>query len=291
MALNLHLVRIFAGVVAAGGFSRAAADLNLSQPAVSRAVQELERQLGTTLLDRTGRRIVPTSAGQVLNDHAVGLFAIERQAEAALAELEGLDRGQLAIGASTTIGIYLLPPLLSAFHRRHPRVRLLLDVGNTAQIAERLRTTPLDMAFVEGPVTGADLEVHSWRDDRLAVIAAPDDPIVARVPVTLKDLAAAPFILREPGSGTREVVEESLRALGVEARVAMELGSTEAVKQAVAAGLGVSVVSSAAIVQELELGRLVTLDVPDLRIQRTLSRLAVVGRPLSRATLEFLALV
>ena len=226
----------------------------------------------------------------MLNDHAVGLFAIERQAEAALAELEGLDRGQLAIGASTTIGIYLLPPLLSAFHRRHPRVRLLLDVGNTAQIAERLRTTPLDMAFVEGPVTGADLEVRPWREDRLAVIASPDDPIVAREPVTLEDLAAAPFILREPGSGTREVVEEALRARGVEARVAMELGSTEAVKQAVAAGLGVSVVSSAAVVQELELGRLVTLDVPDLRIQRTLSRLAVVGRPRSRATLEFLAL-
>ncbi len=290
MALNLHLVRVFAGVVAAGSFSRAAVDLNLSQPAVSRAVQELERQLGTLLLDRTGRRIVPTSAGQVLNDHAVGLFAIERQAEAALAELDGLDRGQLAIGASTTIGIYLLPPLLGAFHRRHPRVRLLLDVGNTAQIAERLRTTPLDIAFVEGPVAGADLVVRPWRDDALAVMAAPDDPIVARQPVTLEDLAAAPCILREPGSGTREVVEAALQALGVEMRIAMELGSTEAVKQAVAVGLGISAVSSAAIAQELELGSLVTLDVPDVRIQRTLSRLAVVGRPPSRATLEFLAL-
>ena len=290
MALNLHLVRVFAAVVAAGSFSRAADDLSLSQPAVSRAVQELERQLGTLLLDRAGRRVAPTSAGRLLYDHAVELFAIEQGAEAALADLEGLERGRLAIGASTTVGIYLLPSLLGAFHRRHPGVGLFLDIGNTAQIAERLRTTPLDVAFVEGPVAGSDLVVERWRDDDLVVIAAPDHPIAARQPVALADLAGEPFVLRERGSGTREVAEDALRGLGVEPLVAMELGSTEAVKQAVAAGLGVSVMSSAAISLEVQLDRLAVLVVPELQIRRPLNQLHVRGRAYSRASLAFLAL-
>ena len=289
-ALNLHLVRIFAGVVATGSFSRAAGELHLSQPAVSRAVQELERQLGTPLLDRTGRRMVATSAGRVLYDHAVQLFAVERSAEVALAELDGLAGGQLAIGASTTIGIYLLPSLLGEFHRRYPRVGLFLDIGNTGQIVERLRTTPLDLAFVEGPAAGTDLRVEAWRDDELAVISAPDDPLATRQPVPLGSLAGAPFILREPGSGTREVVEAAVRSRGIEVRIAMELGSTEAIKQAVAARLGVSIVSTATISQELQLGRLVTLDVPELRILRPLNRLSVVGRPPSRAAEAFVSL-
>lgn len=288
--MNLHLVRAFSAVAEAGSFSRAAARLHISQPAVSRAVQELERQLDAPLLERTGRRVVLTEAGKILSVHAVALFAIERAAETALAELEDLQRGELAIGASTTIGIYLLPPLMGAFQRRYPGVRLFLDIGNTTQIAERLRTGTLDAAFVEGPVRGSDLSVTAWRDDTLVVVSAPDHPLAGHPPVALDELIRVPFVLREPGSGTREVVEAALRERGVEAKVAMELGSTEAVKQAVAAGLGVSVVSIATIAQELELGRLVVLDVPDLLVRRTLTRLSMIGRRPSRALRAFLAL-
>ena len=290
MSLNLHLVRTFSAVAEAGSFNRAAAQLGVSQPAVSRAVQELERQLDTPLLERTGRRVSLTAAGKVLNEHAVALFAIERTAETELAELRQLERGELAIGASSTIGIYLLPQVMGIFQRKHPGVRLFLDIGNTAQIAGRLRTGTLDTAFVEGPVSGSDLSVRPWRDDTLVVVAAADHPLCGRQPVTLDELIRVPFVLREPGSSTREVVEAALRERGVEVRVAMELGSTEAVKQAVAAGLGVSIVSIATISQELELGRLRVLDVPDLLVRRTLTRLSVIGRRPSTALREFLAL-
>jgi DNA-binding transcriptional LysR family regulator len=290
VALNLHLVRVFSAVADHGSFSRAAEALHVSQPAVSRGVAELERQVGTPLLDRSGRRVTTTDAGALLHEHAVRLFAIERSAENALAEVAGLARGQLTIGASTTIGIYLLPAVLGTFHRRHPGIRLVLDIGNTAQVVERLRTAPLDAAFVEGPVDGPDLEVAPWRPDRLVVVAAPGHPLGGRGPVAIDALMGELFVLRERGSGTRDVVDEALRHLGREVRVAMELGSTEAVKQAVAASLGVSIIPVATIGQELALGRLAVLDVPELHVTRTLSRVTVAGRPASRALEAFLEL-
>jgi DNA-binding transcriptional LysR family regulator len=179
---------------------------------------------------------------------------------------------------------------MGIFQRRHPGVRLFLDIGNTAQIAGRLRTGTLDTAFVEGPVAGPDLSVEPWRDDTLVVVAAPEHPLCDHQPVALDELVRVPFVLREPGSGTREVVEAALRDHGVEVRVAMELGSTEAVKKAVTAGLGVSIVSMATIVQELELGRLRVIDVPDLVVRRTMTRLSVIGRRPSTALREFLSL-
>jgi DNA-binding transcriptional LysR family regulator len=290
VALNLHLVRIFAAVGRTGSFSAAGDELSISQPAVSRGVQELERQLRVLLVDRSARRVALTEAGQVLYDHAVQLFAIELSAETALAELDGLQRGRLAIGASTTIGIYLLPSLMGLFQRRYPGVRLFLDIGNTAQIVDRLRLALLDVAFVEGPVAGLDLEIEPWRDDLLVVIAAPDHPLAGRQPIAFEELTSAPFVLREAGSGTREIVEAALRDHGGQARVAMEFGSTEAIKQAVAAGLGVSVVSTATIEQELAVGRLAVVDVAGFRVQRTLTRLRVTGRSLSRAAQAFLAI-
>lgn len=213
---------------------------------------------------------------------------IEQSAETALAELEGLERGRLAIGASTTIGIYLLPTLLGIFQRRYPGVHLFLDIGNTAEIVDRLRMRLLDMAFVEGPVAGSDLEIEPWRDDLLVVVAAPDHPLAGRQPVPFGELLTAPFVLREAGSGTREMVDAALRDHGGEARVAMELGSTEAIKQAVAAGLGVSIISTATIGQELAVGSLVVLDVAGFRMRRTLTRLRVAGRSPSRAARAFL---
>jgi DNA-binding transcriptional LysR family regulator len=285
------LVRLFTAVVDAGSFRGAADVLAISQPAVSRGVQELERQVGTALIDRTARPLALTDAGRVLHEHAMEIFAIERSAEVALGELDDVARGQLAIGASTTIGIYLLPELLGVFQRKSPGVGLFLDIGNTALIVDHLRTTPLDFVFVEGPVApSTDLLVEPWREDVLVPIAAPGHPLAARGPIPVADLLAAPFIMREAGSGTREVVDAAMRGFNVAPPVAMELGSTEAIKQAVAAGLGISIVSTAAIRQELALGGLIVLDVPGLRIRRILTRIRMAQRPQSRAARAFLAL-
>lgn len=289
--MNLHLLRLFATVAEHGSFSRAASLLYISQPAISKGVQELERQLGTALLDRSGRGVALTEAGAILLQHAQQLFAVERAAEAALEQLEGLERGQLAIGASSTIGIYLLPPLLGRFRQRYPGIRLFLDIGNTQQIGERLRTTPLDTVFVEGPVDLQHTDVTPWRDDTLVVIAAPHHTLVGKRHIPLHDVLGEPFVLREGGSGTRNVIEQALHERGIALKVLMELGSTEAIKQVVCAGLGLAIVSEATIGLELQAGRLAVLDVPELTLARTLTRLHVIGRPASRALQAFEALL
>ncbi len=281
--LNLHLVRIFLTVVEQGSFTRAAAVLNISQSAASRDVQELERQLGLSLVERRSRGVVATDAGEQLCVHARRIFALERLAEEALGQLRGLQKGKLAIGASSTIGIYMLPPLLGTYRRRYPGIELFLDIGNTQQIVERLLEHRLDIAYVEGPVEQSGLERTPWHEDDLVVIGAPDHPLARRLHLQCCDLREVPFVLREAGSGTREVMEQALAAHGISVKVVMELGSTEAVKQAVAAGLGLSIVSRSAIQLELALRRLSVLAVSDLAIRRGLTRIQIADRPVSQA--------
>jgi LysR family transcriptional regulator, low CO2-responsive transcriptional regulator len=291
MALNLHLLRIFATVAQYESFSRAAEVLFISQPAVFRGVRAFEQQIGLPLIDRSSRTLLLTETGQLLYRHAQEIFVAERAAELALEELYGLARGHLAIGASNTAGTYLLPPLLGAFHRHYPQIRLTLNIGNTEQIVEQLRTIPLDTAFVEGPVDDPDMVVTPWRDDTLVVIAAPDHPLVKQQPVSLSQLAAEPFIIREPGSGTQRVVETALNQRKLEVNPAMELGSNQAVKQAVIAGLGIGIVSRATIGLEAAVGELVILDAPELVVQRVLAQVTIAGRLPSRALIAFQALL
>ncbi|MBI1281679.1 MAG: LysR family transcriptional regulator [Anaerolineaceae bacterium] len=287
MPLNLHLLRIFTTVASSGSFSQAARHLYISQPAVSRGVQELERQLNLTLVDRSMNSFTLTEGGRLLYQHGLHIFAAERAAEVALEELHGLVRGQLALGASQTIGTYLLPPLLRQFHRRYAGVRLMLDILNTHQILERLVSAPLDLAFVEGPVDLPNLIITPWRVDTLVVIAAPDNHLAHKQPLSLTDLLAEPFIMREVGSGTRENIERELHTRGLQLNTAMELGGTSAIKEAVAAGLGISIVSDATIKLERQVGTLVVLDVPDFILTRTMSQVMVAERPLSRAATIF----
>ncbi len=289
--LNLNLLRIYRVVLDQGSFSRAAETLSITQSAVSRAVQELERQLGMPLLERRARGVVPTEAGALLGEHARRIFAHEQVALEALNELRDLRRGRLSIGASSTIGIYLLPSMLGEYHRLYPGIELFLDIGNTQQVMEHLRSYRIEVAYVEGPVASDEhVQIVPWRDDELVVIAAPDHPLAQRTDLVAADLVAMPFVLREPGSGTREVMEQALAARGIAVRTVMELGSTEAVKQAVSAGLGLSIVSWATIQMELDSARLVALDVADLSIRRQLSRAHVRDRPQSRALQEWLKL-
>jgi DNA-binding transcriptional LysR family regulator len=286
--LNLHLVRVFVAVVEQGSFTRAAEALSISQSAASRAIQELERQLGLPLLERRARGVAPTDAGEQLAAHARAIFVHERLAEEALGELRGLQKGRLALGASSTIGIYMLPPLLGAYRRRYPGIELFLDIGNTQQIVAHLHEHRLDVAYVEGPVADASVERAPWHEDELVVIAAPEHPLAWRQPLSAGDLSGAPFVLREAGSGTREVMEQALAGRGIVVQAVMELGSTEAVKQAVAAGLGISIVSRFTIQLELAVRRLAVLSLADMTIRRQLTRLQLSERPVSRALAAWL---
>jgi DNA-binding transcriptional LysR family regulator len=287
MAINLHLLRIFATVAECGSFSKAADELYISQPAVSKGVLELEHQLGTNLIDRSGRKATLTEAGSLLQQHARQIFALERSAETALEQLHGLQRGHLALGASQTTGTYLLPPIMGVFHRQYPGVQLSLDIGNTQQVVERLLKGVLDTAFVEGPVDEPGIVIQPWRVDKLVVIAAPDHPLVNQQPVSLARLLVEPFVTREPGSGTRAVMEQALRERNAQIQIAMELGSNQAVKQAVSAGLGISVVSEATVIVALKAEMLAVLDVPEFVLTRTLTQISISGRPSSPALMAF----
>ena len=287
MGMNLHHLRIFARVAEQGGFSRAAAALRISQPAVSKSVAELERQLGTTLIDRTGRTTTLTDAGAMLFTRARELFAVEQSAEDELRTLKGLEGGVLRIAASTTIVNYLLPACLARFRDAHPRVTLRVASANTRDVARAMLGRRADIALVEGPVEHERLETLPWREDELVVIAHPGHTLAHRRRLRLADLSRASFIVRERGSGTRRVAEEALAAHGVSVNVGLELASTEAIKQAVGAGLGLAIVSRAAIGDQVALGRIIVLPVRDVSFARTLSELRFVGRAPSAAAVAF----
>ncbi|HEX3974188.1 MAG TPA: LysR family transcriptional regulator [Stellaceae bacterium] len=288
MALNLHLLRLFAAVAEHGSFSHAADALHVSQPAVSKGVREFESQVGTALLERGAGGVRPTEAGQRLLIQARALFAAERAAEEELDGFRGLQRGSLAIGASTTIATYLLPPLLGAFSRRRPEIELHLTSANTRAIAERLVARELDIALVEGPTKEFNLRAAPWRRDELALIAAPDHRLARlSASVVLTALEQEIFLIREPGSGTREVVASALAKYKLRPRRTIEIGSTEAIKQMVASGFGVAIVSAAAAIDQIALKRLTVIRPPRFAVHRALMRLTLHGRPMSAAAAAF----
>lgn len=286
MALNLHLLRLFTEVARQGRFSGAASALHISQPAISKGVREFERQIGSQLFERGRAGIRLTETGHALLRHASALFAAERAAEEELAALRGLTRGSLTIGASTTIGTYLLPPLLGQFSRAHPQIELSLRNANTSGIVDLLLARELDVALVEGPVEHPSIIVRPWLTDRMVVVAAPDHPLAGRS-VKPSDFADELLIMREPGSGTRDVVLAALREHGVRSRAWLEVGSTETIKQVVSAGLGIAIVSAATVGDQIALGKLVLLNVRGFSVHRPLSRLRLPDRQSSATAAVF----
>ena len=279
MPLNLHLLRLFATVVRAGSFSKAADTLSISQPSISKGVRDFELQLGCRLLDRSPKGVKPTREGIALMHHADVLFAAERAAEEELRALRNLDSGSLRIGASTTIATYLIPDFLGTFHAAHPAIDLQLISANTRDIADLMLKHEIEIALVEGPISDEGLVSEAWLTDVMDLIVGLSHPFAfAREPIDPMDIAREILILREPGSGSREVVIQALAAHGIEPARTLEIGSTEAIKQLVAAGLGVSIVSRASVKEQIALNRLKTIVVRDLHIERTLWKLKTPGR-------------
>jgi DNA-binding transcriptional LysR family regulator len=293
MSLNLHHLRLFAAVADKGGFTRAAESLNLSQPAISKAIGDFERQLGTSLFDRGSRTLRLTDAGRILHARARELFGVEHAAAQQLRELRGLERGILRVGASTTIATYILPAILARFHAAHPRIRLKTISANTRSIAKLLLEWRVDVALVEGPVHHDRFDLVPWMEDELILIAPPDHPLVHRKSVPPAMLETERFIARERGSGTREVTERALAERGVRLRHLIQVGGggTEAIKQAVAAGLGLAIVSRAAANDQLALGRIAVVPIDGLTIPRTLTQIKLRDRAPTAAASELAILL
>jgi len=285
--MNYNHLMIFLAVAEEGSVSRGADRLCISQPAVSKQLAVLEASLKTRLFDRLPKGVRLTDAGHLLLGYARRLSALEREAERAMGELQGLTRGSLTLGASLTVGAYLVPELLAEYSRRHPHIALTLTVANTETIQGMLRDGRLDLALTEGFAEDPDLDAAVFAHDELVAIAPPGHPLLVGGPVPAARLLQQPLILREPGSGTRAVLERALAALGLTARPLMSLGSTEAIKRAVAAGLGLAVVSRLAVGLELETGRLALLPLSGLALHRPLHRLSRRGASESRAARAF----
>jgi DNA-binding transcriptional LysR family regulator len=278
MQMNLNHLALFHAVADTGSMTMAAERLGISQPAVSKQVKEFEKALGVGLFDRLGRGIRLTQAGELLAEYARRVFALVREGERAVADLVGLDRGRLTVGASTTIGSYLLPPVLAAFAERHPDVELLVEIANTEEVHRRLLARTLDVALTEGFVEGEELDGEVFGVDELVLVACPTHPLARRRQVKVADLEGEPFVLREPGSGTRAVEEQALARFGLKVDVAMSLGSTEGIKRVVASGLGMAIVSRLSVAGELSAATLVVVPVAGMRIDRPLHLVRQRGR-------------
>jgi DNA-binding transcriptional LysR family regulator len=285
--MNLHLLRVFFEVAEKQSFSRAAETLFISQPAVSKAVRELEHQLHLPLIERGGagnrgaRGPRLTESGQAIYEHARSIFALERAAIEDVRARIGLKRGQLIVGTSTTIAGYWLPPYVAGFLQQFPSIQLKVHVGNTMEISEALIDCNIDVALVEGMVDDERIIATHWRDDELCIIAHPGSGIARKRKLDAENLNQEIWLIREPGSGTREVSEREMLAHGIRPGRIIEFGSNEGIARAVAAGLGVAMVPTLVARELLMLGEIKALRYPRTPLLRPLSYLRLAERPLS----------
>lgn len=278
MHITLRHLQVFESAARLAGFTRAAEELHLSQPAVSMQIRQLEEQAGMPLFDQIGKKIHLTDAGRTLYHHAQAILAQVQEAQLELEEMRGVRRGQLNITIASTAN-YFAPRLLATFCQRYPGVKVSLDVSNREHILTQLSESDKDLAIMGQTPEESNLVAHPFMDNPLVVIAAPNHPLVHERAIAPARLSEESFISREPGSGTRMAAERFFDAAGIRLATAMEMSSNEAIKQAVQAGLGLGVVSIHTLEMERALGRLAILDVQGFPIMR---HWYVVHRPAKR---------
>ncbi|MBV8694905.1 MAG: LysR family transcriptional regulator [Chloroflexi bacterium] len=279
-SITMRQLEAFCAVVRHLSYTKAAEELGCQQPTISALVGELERATQLTLLEQWGRQIALTSEGHELHMHAQRLMAAADETERAMDELrEGIsgEEAPLRVAADTTVGTYVLPHLLGAFHQRHPTITLKQYVANRADVRACLLAGDVDLVIAGRPPAVDGIETEPFLTNPLVVVAAPGHELVGQKQVPLARLTQEPFLLREAGSGTRAAVEEVFEIAGLPLKVSMVLGHVEAIKQAVAAGLGVSVLSAVAIKREVRHNILTILDVQQFPIHRRwyIARLAL----------------
>lgn len=258
--LNFHRLWIFLQVIDCGGFSAAANKLFMSQPSVSNQVRQLEASLKATLVDRSGARATPTAEGEALAAYARRLFLLADEAVTAVRQVQGLGRGRLSLGGTTTVGTYLVPQLLGRFRAAHPDIDYSLYVGNADQVTERLLEGEIGLAVFAGQPGSASISWEQILTDVAVVVVGPGHRLAGRTAAP-GELTAELFVLREQGSSTRTMQAATLASWGLTDAASMEMWGTETVKQAVHAGLGISVLSEHTVAHEIADGRLAAVRV------------------------------
>ncbi len=251
--MELHHLRIFLSVFRNRGFSKASIELHLTQPTVSEHIKTLERELNCTLFERLGKKIIPTREADVLYNHALELVEKAEDVKSVLGRLKKEVAGELIVGASTIPGTYLLPALMSGFKRKHPEVSFQVRVGDSQEIVQQVVSHHVLLGIVGSKITDAQIHYIPFLEDELIIVASPSFMKSSRI--ALKDLCRYPMVLREEGSGTRREAEKLLEGQGVacgSVKVAGIFGSTDAVKQAAKAGLGLTILSRFSVTEELK---------------------------------------
>src|SRR5262245_58179050 len=267
--MTFRQLEVFLAVARARSYRRAAEALHTSQPALSQHIRDLEIELNVKVFDRLGRSVALTEAGRLLETHALRVFDALEGAREAIGELQGLQRGSLVVGASTTPGIYVLPGVIGHFRAQYPGVDLRLRIANSRVIEERIRNNELDLGVVGGHGLAAGEEcLVTGLEDELVLIVSPRHRWARRRTVPPGALAGEPLLVREDGSASRDVVVRALLQAGVRYQTAMELDHTEAIKQAVMADLGVAFVSVHAIRREVASGHLAGVRLAGVPIRR-----------------------
>ena len=282
--LDLRQVEVFYYVAKFRSFSKAAEALLLTQPTISGHIKALEESLTLVLFDRLGREVTLTQAGEVLYNYAKRLLSVKTAAVQALQELQGGVSGELLVGSSSTPGQYVLPPILGHFKRQYPDITVVLPITDTMDTIERIVHGDLELGIVGAWVQHAQVIYERFVEDELVLAVAHNHPWAQQGLVPLEALATQPFIQRERGSGSRLVMEQTLKQHGFEPatlRTVAEMGSTEAIKQGIKAGIGISIVSRIALTDELRAGSMCTVAIDGVTLQRSFYIIRHRGRTLS----------
>jgi DNA-binding transcriptional LysR family regulator len=292
--MDLHQIEIFCSLVKYRSFSKAAETLFLTQPTVSSHIKNLEDDLGVQLIDRIGKRIVLTEAGEILFRHGQKLLSLRDHARQEIEAISGNVTGILKIGGSTIPGAYILPSFVGTFKKKYPAASIQLMIDDTAKVTEAVLSGELQIGVVGARTPDAHIEAHTFLKDELVVAVPPDHAWAHKKHIPAHALADEPFLLREKGSGTRRIMEERLSKAGfspAQLKAVAVMGSSDAVRQSVKAGLGVSILSIRALKDDLEAGRLAAVRIKGVPMERNFSVILLKGKsrsPLCKAFLEFL---
>ncbi len=291
--MDLKGLEVFCHLVELKSFSKAAEAVTLSQPTVSGHIKALEEEIGVRLFDRLGRGAVPTKAGELLYGYAKRMLVLRAEAVQALDQYQGTLRGQIVVGGSNIPGEYILPPLLARFKAAHPEVSISLKIGDSREIVDGVAGGALELGAVGAKFDDHGLEYVKFAEDELVLAFPPDHRWAGRRTVRPADLEREPVISRERGSGSRRTVERTLAEGGMNVkalRVVAEMGSTEAVLQAVKAGAGIAIISRRAIEEDVRLGTLAMAGIAGLQVRRDFFLVTHRSRsksPVCRAFLDF----
>lgn len=286
-----HKLRVFCTVAEMKSFSKASETIRLTQPAVSLQIQALEEIYGTKLFNRSGCIITLTKAGELLYKYAKEISALYMAVEKEIGAFSGLVKGVITVGASSTIGNYVLPSVISEFRKKFPKVKVQLLIGNTKNVVDFLNVGSIDIALVEGEVNKQKLVVEKLIPDEMVIIMSPLHQWAKKSSISILEITKEPFILREEGSGTRQVIEKYLAKHGISLqniKRAFVMGSTESIKGAVEEGLGVSIISRWATKKESRYGTLKTATFKEEKFARDFSLLYRKSKDSSHTLEKFL---